>query len=130
MGKSDKKPSRGSYAIGGAPYQRLLEVAEEINLTPNEIVTGLVRDCLVALDSPDKSSAGDIAFLLALRRKLHRDLSGRDKLALDWLAENFPGWDKTTPEYRRLLLKAADETDDLDARVIKKLADKAMVAKP
>ncbi len=51
--KTDNRPQR-RFNVRGAPYERLLKLAEQNNLTPNQMLLNLIMDA--QLEAPENNN--------------------------------------------------------------------------
>lgn len=108
-------------------YERLVDDLEEISAVLQMSGNALVNAGLESLFKEMKSKKKpEVPAIVQLYRKAtRRDLTAADKLVFGWLESHFPDWAAKTAEFRRLTVKIASESEDLDVKKIQSAADAA-----
>lgn len=90
---------------------RVVEIAERMNISPNELVNRFVEGCLQQFEQKRKP-VDPIHMVDLARQTFRRNLSLGDQLLQALLEKQVSGWARRTQRWRDLVLEEANLTAD------------------
>ena len=105
--------------------QRIMEIAKEAKMTPNELVNRFVEGCVAQVDQINKPR-NPIPMVAVMRTILKRDLTQGDKFIQRFLDEKIPNWRKEKEDWQAFYLDLVQAYEgQLTLKVLKRLKEDA-----